>query len=283
MRALRLAVIGHVQHVTMGSVPALPAAGDIVHLEAPHWFPGGGGGVAFFQLAQSAAELHLFTALGDDGLGDAVLARTIATGAQVHAVRRPQPHARDVTLLTPDGERTIIVVDEPLHPRADDPLPWDVLARCDAVFYTAYDPALIQRARAARLLVVTARRRASLIEAGVGADVVVGSGSDPRERGRRCDYPIPPGALVMTAGPRGGTVEQDDGEHHFDAAVPPAPPRSTYGAGDTFAAALTWFCATGLTPLEACRRAAVHAAAVLAGPTPLISQRPLPAPIAPPT
>jgi ribokinase len=29
---LRLAVIGHVEHVTLGRVAALPGAGDIVHL-----------------------------------------------------------------------------------------------------------------------------------------------------------------------------------------------------------------------------------------------------------
>jgi len=58
---LRLAVIGHVEHVTIGRAPALPGAGDIVHLESPHWFPGGGGGVAFSQLVKSSAEVHLLS------------------------------------------------------------------------------------------------------------------------------------------------------------------------------------------------------------------------------
>ena len=30
--------------------------------------------------------------------------------------RRARPHTRDVVMVTPDGERTIVVVGEPLHP-----------------------------------------------------------------------------------------------------------------------------------------------------------------------
>src|SRR5205085_9198589 len=63
---MRLAVIGHVEHITLGRVTALPRAGDIAHLTDVHVLAGGGGGIAFFQLAKSGAELHLFTALGDD-------------------------------------------------------------------------------------------------------------------------------------------------------------------------------------------------------------------------
>jgi len=271
MSRLRLAVIGHVQHVTVGRVPALPAAGAIVHLETPTWLPGGGGGVAFFQLTRSDAEVHLFTALGDDACGDSILARLEATGARVHAVRRAQPHARDVTMLTPDGERTIIVVDDPLHPTAADPLPWDVLDRCDAVFYTAYDPELIVRARGARWLTVTARRKRALDQSGVRADLVVGSAHDPQERARRCDYALPPTALVLTEGALGGAVETAEGTVRFAAAPTPEDVQGSYGAGDTFAAALTWYAAAGLSPLAACAKAAPHGAAVLRGIDPLAS------------
>ncbi len=268
----RLAVIGHVQHVTIGRVPALPAAGAIVHLEAPMWLPGGGGGVAFFQLTRSAAEIHLFTALGNDACGDSILARLDATGAHVHAVRRPHAHARDVTMLTPDGERTIIVVDEPMHPTAIDPLPWDVLGNCDAVFYTAYDPELIVRARAARWLTVTARRRHALDQSGVQADLVVGSAHDPQEMARRRDYATPPTALVLTEGAQGGSVETAADTVRFSAAPTATVVQGSYGAGDTFAAALTWYAATGLSPLDACASAARHGAAVLCGIDPLASQ-----------
>ena len=59
---MRVAVIGHVEHVTLGRVPAVPRPGDIAHLESPRSFPGGGGGVAFFQLTRSPAEVLLYTA-----------------------------------------------------------------------------------------------------------------------------------------------------------------------------------------------------------------------------
>jgi len=274
----RIAVIGHVQHVTIGRVPALPERGAIVHLAETRWIPGGGGGVAFFQLARGPGEILLYTALGSDTAGDTVRERIEATGARIYAVRRPGPHARDVTMLTPDGERTIVVVDEPLHPRHDDALPWEALATCDAVFYTAYDPELIRRARAARVLVVTARRAESLARAGVEADVVVGSGLDPREAGRRADYPVPPRVLVMTEGARGGRIETARGTTHFAAPRLAAPAVGSYGAGDTFAAALTWYTATGLAPEDACARAAAHAAAVLRGAEPLACQARLAAP-----
>ncbi|HMC33854.1 MAG TPA: sugar kinase, partial [Myxococcales bacterium] len=117
---MRVAVIGHVEHVTLGRVPAVPRPGDIAHLESPRSFPGGGGGVAFFQLTRSPAEVLLYTAAGDDDAAAQVLERLSRTGARVFAARRPQAHTRDVVMITPDGERTIVVVGEPLHPQRTD-------------------------------------------------------------------------------------------------------------------------------------------------------------------
>ena len=93
---MRLAVIGHVEHVTLGRVPAVPRPGDIAHLESPRWFPGGGGGVAFFQLTRSGAEVLLYTAVGRDEAGAQVLERVSRSGARVFAARRAQQHTRDV-------------------------------------------------------------------------------------------------------------------------------------------------------------------------------------------
>jgi ribokinase len=126
---MRLAIIGHVEHVTVGRVPALPGAGDIAHLETPRWLPGGGGGIAFFQLIRSPAEVHLFTALGDDEAAGAVEQRLRATPARLHLAPRATAHTRDLVMVTPDGERTIVVVGEPLHPQRNDPLPGRSSAR----------------------------------------------------------------------------------------------------------------------------------------------------------
>src|SRR5512144_953244 len=197
---LRIAVIGHVEHVTLGRVAAVPRAGEIAHLDAPRWFPGGGGGVAFAQLARSGAEVHLFTALGNDEAARDVAAAIAGTGARIHAVHREAPHTRDVVLVDSGGERTIVVVGQPLHPTAADPLPWKLLATCDAAYFTAEDPEALRAARAARVLVVTARRRSALAASGVHADAVVGSATDAREASTLADYVVPPRALVLTEG-----------------------------------------------------------------------------------
>lgn len=272
-RRLRIAVVGHAQHVTLAAVPALPAPGEILHLERPTVIAGGGGAITFFQLARSPAEVHFFTALGTDAAGVEVEGALRAAGGTVHVAHRSRAHHRDLVLVTPDGERTIIVMQPPLHPKIGDPLPWSVFADCDAVFFTGDDSALLRAARAARLLVVTARRAAVLAAAAVAADVVVGSVNDPRESANA--YPVPPRAIVLTDGRRGGRIMTAAGSEAF--AAPPPPPRivGSYGAGDSFAGALTWYLVAGLPLKDACERAGAHGAAVLAGIDPLQHQLPL--------
>ncbi|HEY2029280.1 MAG TPA: PfkB family carbohydrate kinase [Myxococcales bacterium] len=272
---MRIAVIGHVEHIVLGRVPAVPRAGEIAHVEGQRFFPGGGGGVAFFQLAKSPAEVLLFTALGNDEAAAQVEARLRKTNARVFAARRDQPHTRDVVLITPDGERTIIVLGEPLHPRRSDALPWEELSSCDAVYFTAQDPAAIVAARSARLLVVTARRKAALDASQVRADVVVGSALDEREAWALSDYPVRPGALVLTEGARGGSIHTANGQERFAAPSIPGAAGGAYGAGDSFAGALVYFLAAGLPLPMACARAGEHGAAVLGGLDPLVSQKPL--------
>jgi len=272
---MRIAVVGHVEHITLAAVPALPRPGDILHLDAPRVFPGGGGGIAFFQLTRAPAELHLFTALGGGDAGRFVADALAATPARIHAARRDEPHTRNLVLVTPGGERTILVVGAPQHPLRSDPLPWELLATCDAAYFTAQDPDALQAARAARLLVVAARRREVLARSGVRADVVVGSISDPREVATLAELSVAPGvapgALVLTSGARGGQVETARGTTAF-ATVPAATVVGAYGAGDSFAGALVYYLATGLTPIDAAARAAAHGAAVLSGLVPIDNQ-----------
>lgn len=268
----QVAVIGHVEHVTIARVAALPGPGEIVHVDAPQVIPGGGGGIAFHQLARSPGVVHLFTAFGNDDAAREVEAAVRTTGARIHAARRDAPQTRDLALITPAGERTIFVIGRPLHPRIDDPLPWGELDRCDGVYFTGDDPATIEAARNARVLVVTARRAGALARSGVRADVVVGSRNDARETSALGEYDPRPHALVMTEGERGGTIETADGVVRFRAAPPPMKIIGSYGAGDSFAAALTWYLARGVPIAHACERASVHAAAVLGGINPLERQ-----------
>ena len=268
---LRIGVIGHVEHITLGRVTALPGPGDIAHLESPRCLPGGGGGIAFFQLIKGPAQVHLFTAFGDDDAAAFVEAAVAGSGAVIHATKRPVAHTRDVVMIDPLGERTIVVVGEPLHPRASDSLPWDLLAELDAVYFTAQDPALLVRAREARLLIATARRQPSIAASGVRLDAVIGSRSDPRESSERADYAVPPDAVVMTEGAQGGGVETEAGTTGFSS------PQSeviggAYGAGDSFAGAFVYYLASGCDAATAASRAAPHGAAVVAGLDPITSQ-----------
>lgn len=264
MARVRVGVIGHVEHITIGRVPRVPRAGDIAHLEDVTWFPGGGGGIAFYQLVKSDAEVHLFSAVGNDEAGRAVGDHVANTGAHVHLAHRNTPHTRDVVMIDEAGERTIVVVGAPLHPHIEDPLPWGLLDEMDAVYFTGQDHRVLSRARGARILLATARRRRVIDEARVPLDVVVGSRHDPREQGSRSDYLSPPGAMVMTLGSEGGEVETAEGIVRYDPT--PAPPEArggAYGAGDSFAGALSYYVATGASALEGAGRAARAGAAVL--------------------
>ena len=272
---LRIAVIGHVEHVTIGRVPAVPRTGEIAHLEAPVSFPGGGGGVTFHQLVKSPAEVLLFTAIGSGDAGREVEGAIGRTSVKAFIARRDEPHTRDVVMVTPGGERTILVLGQPLHPEIGDPLPWSELATCDAAYFTAQDPAVLTRARDARLLVVTARRRPSLVRSGVRADVVVGSAQDEREASALADYPVPPSALVMTAGAAGGRVDTATGSRAFSSAPPAHVAGGSYGAGDSFVGALVYHLAAGLDVHAAAVAAAPYGAAVLASLCPLETQRSL--------
>ena len=261
----------------MAEVAALPGPGEILHLDDPRRFAGGGGAMAFRQLTKGGAEVHFFTALGGDDAARDAEAELAALPGRLHAGRRARPHPRAVVLVPPEGDRTIVVVGRPLQPEASDPLPYDLLAGCDGVYFTGTDPELLRLARAARVLVVTARRKACLDAAGVAADAVVGSSLDPRERSRLRDYPARPRAVVMTEAERGGTVETEPGVARFRPARV-RPPGPSYGAGDRYAAALTYFLAAGLPALEAASRAAPFGAALIGASLPPLAQQPLPAP-----
>ena len=274
---MRIAVIGHVEHITLGRVATVPGPGEIAHLSELHVFPGGGGGLAFSQLVRSDAEVHLFTALGDDEAAAFVAARLAQRpGAFIHAARRAVPQTRDVVMIPPGGDRAIVVLGEPLHPLATDPLPWPLLATCDAVYFTAQDPAVLRLARAARLLIATARRKQAIDESGVRPDLVVGSALDPREAWPLAAYALTPDALILTEGERGGSITTAAGIERFNAPKVLSSEGGAYGAGDSFAGALVYYLAAGLGPGDACERAGRHGAAVLGGLDPTQAQLALP-------
>jgi ribokinase len=154
-----------------------------------------------------------------------------------------------------------------MGPRRSDPLPWEDLAGTDAVYFVSGDPDAVRAARAARVLVATARSLPVLEQAGVELDALVRSGSDEGERYRPGDLDPPPGLEVATAGEFGGTYSVEGGKMQRYAAAPvPGEVKDTYGAGDSFAAGLTYGLASGLTVEDALALGARCGAEALARP-----------------
>jgi ribokinase len=238
---MRVAVVGHVEWIEFARVPRVPAPGEIVH--ATEWWQdaGGGGAVAAVQLAKLAGGAEFFTALAGDELGRRAQARLEELGVRVHAAPREGAQRRGFVHLDADGERTITILGERIVPHGDDDLPWERLDGADAVYFTGGDPGALRHARRARRLVATPRAYTTLVAAGVGLDVLVRSAKDPGERGAGDDLDPPPGYVVSTAGSDGGEwVGEDRATGTWKAAELPGPRRDSYGAGDSFAAGLTY-------------------------------------------
>jgi ribokinase len=267
---VRVAVVGHVEWVEFVNVDRVPGPGDIVHGDPTLAVPAGGGAVAAVQLARFGAQSLFFTALGDDALGHRADDELRARGVQLHTTFRREPQRRALTLIDPQRDRTIIVIGARLTPRGADPLPWDELASCDAVYVTAGDLDAIRHARRARVVVATSRILPALREAGIQVDALVGSDNDPGERYAPGDLPLLPHLVVRTDGGRGGYALLPDGTRQRYAAVPTTVTGDTYGAGDTFAAGLAFALGERRPPTDAIAFAAARAAEVVAfhGPYP---------------
>jgi ribokinase len=236
----RIAVIGHVEWVLQARSREPVASGEIVQLHDTFEEPGGGGGVAARALPSLGAETRFLTALGNDQAAAESERILRSEGCDVRAARRANPQNRVTTISDASGERTIFIHGRNDHPTIEDPLGWDELAGFDGVFYTGDDPRTVVAARAARVLVVTARRLASVIASGVQVDVLAGSANDGGEHYELADLPVRPRLCVWTDGARGGRYLADDGgEGRWEAVEPPGRIVDAYGAGDVFMAALT--------------------------------------------
>jgi ribokinase len=271
---MRAAVVGHTEWIWFGAVDRIPGPGEIAHATGDLEEPGGGGAVAAVQLAKLVGGCDFFTALGDDVLGERTRARLAELGVAVHAVTRSGATRRALTLVDPAGERTITTLGPRLAPHAADPLPWDRLADADVVFVTAGDAGAFAHARTARTMVVTSRVLKELTSSGVGADALVGSARDAGERVEVGALPVP--LIVRTEGVDGGSFTTADGVEARYPAVPavaaPEPDADAYGAGDSFAAGLTFALGRGTPVIDALALAARCGAASAAGAGPYARQ-----------
>lgn len=237
---MRVAVVGHVEWAEFVRVERVPRAGEIAHALERWDGAGGGGAVAAVEMARLAGETLFFTALGDDARGHRAVEELSARGVRVHAAFRPEPQRRVFVHVDASGERTITVIGARVAPRRTDTLPWDLLDGCDAVYFTAGDADALRAARTARVLAATPRAQPTLLEAHVALDLLVGSARDAGEEVRAGALTPPPALLVQTEGAAGGRFVSAGGVMgRFDAAPAPSPILDTYGAGDSFAAALT--------------------------------------------
>jgi len=270
---MRTAVVGHTEWVEFGHVERVPAAGDIVHATDAWEEPGGGGTVAAVQLARLAGSCIFFTAFGDDERGGWTRRRLEELGVRVETGIRDEPTRRAVVFVDANGERTITTLGRRLEPTAADGLPWNELEGVDAVYVTAGDPGALHEARSARVLVGTSRIADLLAQADLYLDAVVGSAADPAEALDPDAFNVPPHLVVRTESVRGGRYETSDGRTGtYDPVSPPGPVVDTYGAGDSFAAALTFALGAGMEIEEALALAARCGAWCAAGKGPYGNQ-----------
>jgi ribokinase len=270
----RMAVVGHVEWIEFARVPRLPASGEIVHVSESWQECGGGGAVAAVQLAKlSGDEVDFFTALGDDELGRRARAELERMGVRVHAAARPGPQRRGFVHIDDHGERTITIIGERIVPHGGDPLPWERLDDVAGVYFTGGDAGALRAARRAATLVATPRADQALREAGVKLDALVRSGKDPGEQLDPGGLDPPPTFVVSTGGAEGGRWEGADGATGtYAAAELPGPPVDAYGAGDSFAAGLTFGLATEQELADALELAARCGAANMTGRGPYAGQ-----------
>jgi ribokinase len=256
---VRCAVVGHVEWTEFALVDRVPRAGEIAHA-SEHWSgPAGAGAVVAAQLAKLAGSCDLFTALGTDDLGHASARRLGELGITLHAEWFGATR-RAVSFVDQQGERTITTIGPKLRPRK-------AIAgeAYDAVFFVAGEVSVLHSARRTRFLAATTRELATLAEGAVPLDLLVGSATDPNER---YEGGLDVGLVVLTEGASGGTA----GDRRYAASLPPGPVVDTYGAGDSFSAALCYALAGGDAEEDALALAARAGAAVITGGGPYTAQ-----------
>ena len=270
---MRVAVVGHVEWCEFAEVPHVPRPGEIVHAKRVFETVGGGGAVAAVQLRKLAGSATLFTAFGDDEVGHRSHVELVEFGLDVESGFRPETQRRAFVHLDETGERTITVLGPRLGPRGADSLAWEKLDETDAVYLTAGDVDAVKQARRARVLVATPRGLDTLADAHVELDALVSSGRDPGEIYSPGDLDPEPRVVVRTLGASGGEWQTDTGEKgRWGPAALPGPIRDAYGAGDSFAAGLTYGLGAGWDIAKAVELAARCGAACMTGSGPYEGQ-----------
>lgn len=261
---MRCAVVGHTEWVEFVRVARVPMPGEIIRSRESWEEPAGGGAMASAELARLSGSCEFFTALGSDERAQHSRERLTALGIIVHSAQHPEPQARTFTYLDDAGERTITLVGTKLRPSGDEPLPWDTLASVEACYFVSGDEAALRQARRARVLVATSRSLPVLANTDVQLDALVFSAHDADEHYQHGMLRVAPRLVIATGGALGGRYAYDGVTFHPYPPVPvPGPVRDAYGAGDSFAAGITYGLGLGVPIEEALRIAATSGATAL--------------------
>jgi ribokinase len=258
---VRCAVIGHVEWVEFARVPQVPAPGEIVQASDVWSEPAGGGAVVASQLVKLAGSCDFFTSLGDDELGHAAKDHLERLGIELNVEWVGTPGTRRAWVhVDSDGERTITVLGDKFLPG-----PRAAFDAYDLVFFVSGTVEALRAARSAPFLAATLRELPTLRCADVPLDLLVGSAADP---GEQHDGSLAARCTVLTEGEAGGTANGAQ----FAAAPLPAAVVDSYGAGDSFGAALAFALARGDDLSAALGLGARAGAAVLTGRGPYAAQ-----------
>ena len=134
------------------------------------------------------------------------------------------------------------------------------------MYLTAGDVEAVRQARRGACSWPRRAGSATLAQAHVELDALVSSGRDPGELYRRGDLDPVPRVVVRTLGAAGGEWETASGERgRWGPAPLPGPIRDAYGAGDSFAAGLTYGLGAGWEIDKAVELAARCGAACMTG------------------
>ena len=225
------------------------------------------------QLARLAGECMFLTALGDDEWGHRAKDRLESLGVRVEASWHDPPQRTAFVHTDSGAERTITVIGERLGPAGDQPLPWAELAQMDGIYFTAGDGAAARVARTGRRMVATVRAKEALTSGQVQVDLLVASANDAGEGYAPGDVRPEPISVARTDGRHGGSMTGPHGSvRRWAPAALPGPAVDAYGAGDSFAAGVTYGLALGWAPSEALALGARCGASCMTGRGPYAGQ-----------
>ena len=235
------------------SLPRFPRPGDGMRILSERWTAGGNALNEALALARWGRRVALLgDRVGNDAPGEIVWAGLSASTVDYTYLRRDPAWPTVVCriLITPDGERTILVVRDDRRP-FDLPTP-ELISACQLVSLSRYGPggalALAQLARAAGCSLLLSDLSAPADPLAALADTICVSAAALRRQTN--GGPIEP-LITALQGLRGAAVLVTDGPNvarafwvadgvaQSAAVTPPAiSVRDTVGAGDTFRAAV---------------------------------------------